>query len=683
MKRDKLFSGIWAFLFAFAVSWAATMCVVTAFDFMIDTSVLIDTCFWTALVCSVCYTLPLGLVPVGAGAAILGYLWQNGTLEASLEAFLNRLTRQYDRAYGWGIIRWSHRVADEMEPDLVFMVCILGAVIALLTAWVVCRRKTVLPALFVIFLTVATCFVVNDTVPDTPWLYLLLLCVILLLLTGSVRRQDEKQGNRLCLWLTPVTALALLCLFAAIPRESYTGQATAKQITDAILQSDSMQLLMGHVDENSSVTGDTDANAVNLRSVGYRVESHAQILQVNAPYTGTVYLRSRAMDLYDGTSWKQSENDYQELYWPADLESMGEMTISTRFAHRMLYTPYYITVSDVRDISTGMPNEKSLTEYSFSCRRSPQIAELSSMTMQWPNLNDYIQMDDSVRQWTEPVVKQIRRSNQTVYQTAQVIASYVRNSALYNTRTPRMPADSKDFAQWFLENSETGYCVHFATATTVLLQAAGIPARYVTGYMAQVTEGETVTVYSDQAHAWTEYWLPGFGWTVLESTPSDDTTDPEQIPEETTAATVPQTTAGAVPDESVTTSPDMPTPDPMIDRGLVLWMLLGMASLCAAVTVAEGQRKLRLRLRQKQINCAKPNQKALLYWQMTTVYARLLKETPDLALYRLAEMAKFSQHTVTDDQLAQFEAYLQDAVQRLKQRNIFCRLYYRFILAIY
>lgn len=686
MKRDKLFSALWAFLLSFALSLSATMCAVTAFGFGIDTGVLVRACAIAALAGSVCYSLPLSLAPAGIGAVMLGYLWQKDLLEATVEAFLNRLTRQYDKAYGWGVIRWSYRTADEMEPDIVIALCILGVAIALLCAWSVCRRKTGFPALTLSFLTFATCFVVNDTVPDAAWLYLFLLSVLVLMMTGSVRQQDEQQGNRLTLLLTPIAALALLVLFAAIPRDSYNRQDDAKRFADSILYSDSMQLLLGRMDENNTITA-SDTGGVDLKTVGYRIESQAQVLQVTAPYTGTVYLRGRALDAYDGLHWQQSNVRYNNLYWPQhQLQLAGDMTITTRFAHRMLYLPYYAEFSEPRDISTGLVNVESLTEYTFSCRKPADPAGMQNMLLsssaypQTPALKNYIPLDETVLAWAQPLAEKLTAGNQSIYQQAQNIASYVRNSASYSTQTPRMPATEKNFARWFLEQSDTGYCIHFATATTVLLQAAGIPARYVTGYMAQVTEGQQVTVYADQAHAWAEYWLPGYGWTVLESTPAEIL--PETTAQTTAAATtLPITPTGEPP--SVTVPADAPGQPQQPQELWALWVLLCLVSACALFALAELQRALRLRLRRQQLDAADPNQKALLYWQAVTVRAALLKETPDAALYALAEKAKFSQYTLTEADLQVFEAYLQAAKEKLHRHNLFKRFYYRFLLAVY
>lgn len=683
---QKLFTMLWAFLLSFSLSTAATMAVVTAFSLEIDTDLLLRTCARAAVICSLCYSLPLSLVPIGGGAAILGYLWQRGILEASVEAFLNRLSRQYDRAYGWGIIRWGYRTADQMEPDIVVVLCILGAVIALLTARSVCRRKTAILPLAAALCTFATCFVVNDTVPDIPWLYLLLLSFLVMLLTGCVRKQDASQGNRLCLFVTPVTALALLLLFAAIPQESYNKQDVAKNFTDKLLHSDSIQVLLGHMDEGGAIGGPANVNSVDLKSVGYRVETHSQVLQVTAPYTGTVYLRGRSMDYYDGTSWQQSDINYDSLYWPGSfLENAGEFTITTRFAHRLLYVPYYATTTDTKDIAPSMLNEKHLTEYSFAFRIPADPFSVSAHSVpSVPPLKNFVQVDPAVQKWAQPLAKKLIGDELAPHPIARTIASYVRNSATYSTRTARMPADKKDFAQWFLEDSNTGYCVHFATAATVLLQAAGIPARYVTGYYAQVTEGEPITVYSDQAHAWAEYWLPGYGWMVLEATPPEFS----QEPEETTQATeTTEASAAVTPTRPVETTPTVTVPEspsaPAENRDWVLWVLLGITGICGFVTAAELQRKLRLHLRQKRLDAAAPNQKALLYWQDAVCYARLLNKAPDSGLYTLAERAKYSQYTLTDAQLQQFESHAAASLSILRQHNLLRRIYYRFILALY
>ena len=63
--------------------------------------------------------------------------------------------------------------------------------------------------------------------------------------------------------------------------------------------------------------------------------------------------------------------------------------------------------------------------------------------------------------------------------------------------------------------------------------------------------------------------------------------------------------------------------------------------------------------------------------------AKQLKEEPPQHLRELAEKAKFSPYTLTEEELKQLDVYLETAVARLKKKNIFSRFWYTWILALY
>jgi protein-glutamine gamma-glutamyltransferase len=71
-----------------------------------------------------------------------------------------------------------------------------------------------------------------------------------------------------------------------------------------------------------------------------------------------------------------------------------------------------------------------------------------------------------------------------------------------------------DTVDQFLFETREGFCEHYAAAFTVLMRAAGVPARVVTGYQG----GELnpldgyLTVRQRDAHAWVEVWLADAGW---------------------------------------------------------------------------------------------------------------------------------------------------------------------------
>lgn len=86
--------------------------------------------------------------------------------------------------------------------------------------------------------------------------------------------------------------------------------------------------------------------------------------------------------------------------------------------------------------------------------------------------------------------------------------------------TLRPPALGRHTVDAFLFDTRRGFCEHFSAAFTVLMRAAGVPARVVTGYQGgeiNPIDGTMVVRQSD-AHAWTEVWLTGRGWVRVDPT---------------------------------------------------------------------------------------------------------------------------------------------------------------------
>ena len=132
----------------------------------------------------------------------------------------------------------------------------------------------------------------------------------------------------------------------------------------------------------------------------------------------------------------------------------------------------------------------------------------------------YTQVPDETRQALADILQQLDvQPGDDPHRILAAVQSYVSSSARYDLNTPAVP-DGEDFVSWFLHESETGYCVHFATAAAILLRCMDVPARYVTGFSTNVTAGSWTTVTTDDAHAWVEYYVDGLGWYVLDPTPA-------------------------------------------------------------------------------------------------------------------------------------------------------------------
>jgi transglutaminase-like putative cysteine protease len=91
----------------------------------------------------------------------------------------------------------------------------------------------------------------------------------------------------------------------------------------------------------------------------------------------------------------------------------------------------------------------------------------------------------------------------------------------------------------FLFGSRRGFCEHFASSFVVLMRAAGVPARVVTGYQGGQfnTVGGYMIVRQSDAHAWAEVWFEDSGWVRVDPTAA---VSPQRI-ERGIAAALPDT----------------------------------------------------------------------------------------------------------------------------------------------
>ena len=101
---------------------------------------------------------------------------------------------------------------------------------------------------------------------------------------------------------------------------------------------------------------------------------------------------------------------------------------------------------------------------------------------------------------------------------AEVLDWFRRESFVYTLAPPLLEGDTIDA---FLFDTRRGFCEHYASAFVVLLRAAGIPARVVTGYQGGEINpnGGYMIVRDSDAHAWAEALLDG-AWQRFDPTAS-------------------------------------------------------------------------------------------------------------------------------------------------------------------
>ena len=94
------------------------------------------------------------------------------------------------------------------------------------------------------------------------------------------------------------------------------------------------------------------------------------------------------------------------------------------------------------------------------------------------------------------------------------------------------------------------------------------------------------------------------------------------------------------------------------------------------------RRPVLLALRRRRLHKSSPNRQLLFGWRLTGRLARLLKQPLPEELEALALKARFSRHTISQEELAQVQRWEAELVQALRRAPIWKRLYARWILVL-
>jgi transglutaminase-like putative cysteine protease len=110
---------------------------------------------------------------------------------------------------------------------------------------------------------------------------------------------------------------------------------------------------------------------------------------------------------------------------------------------------------------------------------------------------------------TVEFARSLRAANPDERRFVGAVLQWFRDEAFFYTLAP--PLLEEDPVDGFLFDSRRGFCEHYASAFVVMLRAAGIPARVVTGYQGGEINprGGYMIVRQSDAHAWAEAIIDG------------------------------------------------------------------------------------------------------------------------------------------------------------------------------
>lgn len=273
----------------------------------------------------------------------------------------------------------------------------------------------------------------------------------------------------------------------------------------------------------SGVTGLSDTmspgSVSNLSlsdAVAFRVE-----FETTPPPPSSLYWRGPVMWDFDGRTWRVGERDgtstrglrsssrmlrYTVTLEPHEMRWMFGIDLPAQAPELGLITPDFELLSS-RPVRTRLRyTMQSYLDYQTGLEASPA------------SLRRALALPDGVNPRARALGTSWQATGQSPAERVRRALNLFREQPFFYTLAP--PEVGADSVDEFLFTTRRGFCEHFASSFVVLMRAAGVPARIVTGYQGGVLNpvGGYVIVRQYDAHAWAEVWLAGSGWVRVDPT---------------------------------------------------------------------------------------------------------------------------------------------------------------------
>ncbi len=252
-------------------------------------------------------------------------------------------------------------------------------------------------------------------------------------------------------------------------------------------------------------------------AVAFRVTFSGKV-----PAREQLYWRGPVLWDFDGTTWKRGRNvtlqqptltdattpvDYTVTLEPHNKPWLFALDMPSVLSIPATQAPDFQLLSKAPVTARIRYNATSLLSYRANLEEAPQ--QLRRALALPPGYNP--QAKRLATEWRA----RIGNDDMALVRTALVY--FNQNAFEYTLEPPLLGTNSVDD---FLFTTRKGFCEHYAASFVVLMRAAGIPARVVTGYQGGEYNdlGGYYILRQADAHAWTEVWLRDRGWVRIDPT---------------------------------------------------------------------------------------------------------------------------------------------------------------------
>ncbi len=381
------------------------------------------------------------------------------------------------------------------------------ALLALMTALKLLElrgRRDLRVVVYLAFFLVLTQFIFSQSLLMAAYLLAVSWMGIALLIAANrptgegLTTTDGRTAGTLMLQALPIMAI-LFVLFPRLPGPLWALPDPGGTGTTGL----SDRMSPGSISELS----ESDAVAFRVRFDG------------EAPPREARYWRGPVLDAYDGETWTRGVRDAE----PPRVSVSGtpvnyELTLKPHAKRWLLALDLPVNVQ-------GAATRTGAYEYLASTPvrelRRYQGRSYRDYRLQ-PKLSSeardrYTSLPDGRHPRARALARRLTLGR-TPSATIDVTVEWLRARAFVYTLRPG--AIEGDAVDRFLFETRRGFCEHYAGAFAVLMRAAGIPARVVTGYLGGERNPGTdyYVVRQSDAHAWVEVWTRETGWQRIDPT---------------------------------------------------------------------------------------------------------------------------------------------------------------------
>ena len=273
----------------------------------------------------------------------------------------------------------------------------------------------------------------------------------------------------------------------------------------------------GRTGLSETMTPGTLANLIKSDEVALRVQ-----FPDGLPPNASLYWRGPVMTRFDGRSWTMEE--LSPIGGPPVYASHGKLT-----AYTVTLEPHSKTWLFALDVPAELPpGSVALPDLQLRSR-VPVAQRLRYDMASWleyrygerpPNyqLRQALGYDRTHNPRTIELAQRWAAETRDPRLLVNRALQYFQSQFIYTLEPPTL--DPNDPYDDFLFNTKRGFCEHYAGSFALIMRAAGIPARVVTGYQGGEVNplNKELIVRQADAHAWTEVWFPGEGWKRIDPT---------------------------------------------------------------------------------------------------------------------------------------------------------------------